>query len=431
MTTNVTIISVFGHRNKGDAAIFASLVSHVEALVPDVAIAAVVRQPETENPLYPMLRIEEQLLRSISRFRPVKLLQMLWFSLVSLLWVEGGGRVGILLPKRKQRTLEAIAQADLVLSCGGGFLHDSFPGFVVHLFEMYVAKRLGRPVVLVGQSVGPFRSAWSRWLARSVLSRCDVILPRERISERYLSEELGVSGPKVTLIPDLAFTLVGHAGEGPRPLEASKARLAGGRDVLGVTVRFWNFPGQPGRVTTRNADFQRKLSAVLDGLIESTGLKVVFFPQAITAGFLSFDDRMVSRKVAAMMQHGGEVTLIEDDLSVAELRRMIGECKLFVGTRMHSNIFALTAGVPTLGIAYLPKTQGIMDLTGVGHLVVGIEASVEELHRAAQRLVDEQEDIRDRLQERIPELQDWIRTTLAKVFSEMLTSQSSEDEACR
>lgn len=414
---SITIISVFGHRNKGDAAIFANLVSQVEAISPDARISAVVRNPRTERVLYPDLRIEEQLLCSSARSRWLKFLQMLWFALGSLAWMYWRRLGSFLLPARKRRAIEAISEAGLVLSCGGGFLHDSYPGFVIHLFEMHVAQRLGKPLVLVSQSIGPFRSAWSRRLAHRVLDRCEAILPRERISLKYLTGQLHITRPRIELTPDLAFLNTEARGGDSRLRTEIVASIPEGARIVGVTARYWNFPSRRSEARYLNEDFHQKLGHLLDSLVETTGLNVVFFPQAITRDFNDFDDRAVARRVAATMAHRESVLLIEDDISVAEIRFMIGRCELFVGTRMHSNIFALTAGVPTLAISYLPKTPGIMELAGLGDLVVGMDADLAEFIDVSRKLLTRQSEIRELLRDRIPEIQTTISGTLSRVIS--------------
>ena len=416
MRPRITIISVFGHRNKGDAAIFRSLLLHVERLHPGAEIAAVVRHPETERDLYPRIRIEEQLLRSTAARRPVKLLEMVRFALGCLLWVASRPLGCALLPTRKRSALDAIARAELVLSCGGGFLHDSFPGFVVHLFEMYVVQRLGKPLILTGQSIGPFRSHWSRRLARRILDRCDLILPRERISLEYLRSDLGVTRPGILLIPDLAFSPDEGLGEPAGRTGSTAARIVRGPGLVGVTVRHWNFAGRASEAGDLNRRFQEILSDILDSLVARTGYRIVFFPQAISAGFSARDDRAIARKVAGTMEHGEAVTLIEEDLPVPELRQAIARCDLFVGTRMHSNIFALSAGVPTLAISYLPKTRGIMELVGLGEHVVDMTAGTERFQEGLRRLVESQDEIRSLLRKRMPD----IRASIADVLSQAI-----------
>ena len=52
---------------------------------------------------------------------------------------------------------------------------------------------------------------------------------------------------------------------------------------------------------------------------------------------------------------------------------MIGLVDLFVGTRMHSNIFALSQHVPCVAIAYEVKTNGIMRMFDLSDHVINIE----------------------------------------------------------
>ena len=46
---------------------------------------------------------------------------------------------------------------------------------------------------------------------------------------------------------------------------------------------------------------------------------------------------------------------------------------VFLGTRMHSNIFALSGRVPVIAIGYLHKTQGIAAQVGIEDWVIDIQ----------------------------------------------------------
>ncbi len=193
----IVIISVFGHRNKGDAAIFQSLYWHVTRFAPEADVTVVARFPEKEREVYPYIRFEEQLLRSEARNDIGKMFEVLWFALGSLLWLLWRRAGRFVLPVRKCTSLAVLEEADLVLSCGGGFLHDSIRGYVVHLFEMAVVKLLGKRLNLVAQSIGPFRTARSQFLARHVLNRADLIVCREEKSRQYIRDFLRLTRPPI------------------------------------------------------------------------------------------------------------------------------------------------------------------------------------------------------------------------------------------
>lgn len=418
-----TIISVFGHRNKGDAAIFRSLFEHLGNALPGVQISAVVRQPDTEGNQYPQIQVGEQLLRSQARRKSVKGLMMAWSALACVLWRFWPGFGRRLLSERKRRSLELMAEADLIVSCGGGFLHDGFPGFVVHLFELHMARALRKPVLLVSQSIGPFRRRWARRLTRRILNRCHVILPRERRSLAYLKEELGVTRPRLWLIPDLAFDSFEQEASGFGDELAYLRHLREGHTVIGVTVRQWAFPGRGSEAWALNSLFRENLGDLLSSLIETRDVHLVFFPQAVTENFSASDDRAVARSVAEHLGRPGDVTLLEDDFPVPRLRALIGSCHLFVGTRMHSNIFALSAGVPTLAIAYLPKTRGIMESIGLGDYVVAMDGGFEELRVGFERLERDQERIRSHLRDEIPAIRATIPRVIGMAIGEVMPGQ--------
>ena len=76
----------------------------------------------------------------------------------------------------------------------------------------------------------------------------------------------------------------------------------------------------------------------------------------------------------------------------------------FVGTRMHSNIFALSMGVPVLAIGCQPKTSGLMEQLGLGEWTVPIDSlEPHRLQDAYRRLVARGPDVRQRLASAIPE----------------------------
>jgi colanic acid/amylovoran biosynthesis protein len=56
------------------------------------------------------------------------------------------------------------------------------------------------------------------------------------------------------------------------------------------------------------------------------------------------------------------------------LRALITRSRIFLGTRFHSCIFAMMAGRPTFAIAYLPKTEYIMNDLKLSHRHTPIDA---------------------------------------------------------
>ena len=97
--------------------------------------------------------------------------------------------------------------------------------------------------------------------------------------------------------------------------------------------------------------------------------------------------------------------LLNDVYEPEQLKGMIACMDVFVGTRMHSNIFAIGAGIPTAAIAYQQKTSGIMEELGFADLVIDIgDITEDKLVALYRRLCDRQAAIRDHLQSVIPQV---------------------------
>jgi colanic acid/amylovoran biosynthesis protein len=84
------------------------------------------------------------------------------------------------------------------------------------------------------------------------------------------------------------------------------------------------------------------------------------------------------------------------------LPSVYGQLDLLVGSRMHSNIFALSAGVPVLAIAYLPKTEAMMSSLGLEEFTLKIESiTSDNLIKRFDELWTQRHQVRTNLHSRL------------------------------
>ncbi len=129
----------------------------------------------------------------------------------ALRWLVGrlgvGGRVEPI------SEVTAIAEADLVIGLGGGYLNGSTTvagtlSVFFLLLPLMLATRLRRPTVLAPQSYGPFGRRTQVRLVRSCLNRVDRIVVREDVSLDLLSS----AGVDETSSWSAAWTVPSHSG---------------------------------------------------------------------------------------------------------------------------------------------------------------------------------------------------------------------------
>lgn len=289
----------------------------------------------------------------------------------------------------KRQLVEAFAAADLVLACGGGYIYETQPprGLLAQLVSLLpwtifllgghlLALALGKPLVLLPQSIGPFQERIYRAIATWIVRRAKLTLVRERESLALL-ERLGASA-NACYAPDLAFGMPSAPVSAARELlaEAGLDPSSPGRRI-GMTLLDW---AAQSRAFAEQHDYERAIVGCIDALT-AAGDWVVLFAQCHSA-YEAWDDHQVNLRVRAQARQPERIVLFSPIVRPELLQAMYGQMDAFVGTRMHSVILATNAGVPVLAISYLHKSQGIMRELGLAERCFDIRSVT------AKQLVD-------------------------------------------
>lgn len=245
--------------------------------------------------------------------------------------------------------------SDAVIDLSGDMLTEDYGPHVAwsHYLPILRALVQRRPYFICAQSIGPFH--WTRAIARFLLNRAQAVTVRDAISHAYLLK-IGVRPEVLQQTADMAFLLPCEADGVPAKLRAMG--IDPERPILGVSVsrlvgdKFDRQEGRPGAFLTLMRD-------CIDAVAQRHDLQVLLTPH-VTGPSAVKDDRIVSRELAAMLAPALRVAVIEEDLRPQAIKGFISQCSLFVGTRMHANIAALSSHVPIVAIAYSHKTPGIM-----------------------------------------------------------------------
>ncbi|MFW6069925.1 MAG: polysaccharide pyruvyl transferase family protein [bacterium] len=323
-------------------------------------------------------------------------------SVAAVLSYRIGGLASLrLMPRRLRPLLRAYFEADLVVSSAGNFLYSSgrlgLP-FIIAIYTMAYALLARKRLYNMPQTVGPLRRGWEKWLVRRIVSRMPLFLVRDDVSRRQL-DEIGAWHDGCRLVPDLAFALPRDSrARGQRLLQRSGVR-GGQRPALGITLINW---GAQNRHFTGQEAYESAVAAAARTFVNAYGGRCVLFAQ-VRGPSEAEDDRIPARRVRDRLADLGEaVVMVEEEATAAELKAAYGCMDLFMGTRLHSNIFALTEHVPAITIQYQPKTRGVLRMLGLEEWVIEIEEVDEERLRALlDRLWQERETLERYLQTRL------------------------------
>ncbi len=342
-------------------------------------------------------------------------------SLLAVIGYRLTGRPRFLLPGQQVRALlQAYFDADVVISAAGNFLYTSGRlgiSFLLALFTIFYAQLAGKPTYTLPQTLGPIRRRHENWLAKQVLSRMRLVLVRDPISHQVW-KDWAVPYPQGLLHPDLAFAqpVSPRRQEAVELLERSGLKLDGQHPRMGVTAIQW---GAQSRAFDRQSQYEKALISAIRDFLQSPGRQVVLFSQ-VHGPTPPEDDRLAARRImSALGDQAKGVFLVDQPLSASVLKAAYGQMDLFLGTRLHSNIFALTEGVPVVAIGYQYKTRGIMRMLDLEEWVLDIEqVAGENLLHLVREAWAAREQTRSHIRTVLPQIREQASTAGALIAAD-------------
>lgn len=249
-----------------------------------------------------------------------------------------------------------------VILAGGGYFYSSrrlVNGTLVHLcVQTRVATRLAARVVMMPQSLGPFRHRWDRALCRWALRDVAPVIVRETVS--------GGSDLKPQVCPDAAFYGFPQAGGiKTDPVEAPTRALGSKELILTAVVMDWRWASGSNESFSSYVEEMRKL---VDMAVKR-GWTVVL------AGHSSMPEQMQDDIALAwtIRESVSNVrTRVFTSTDPDALRNLYRLSDVVVASRLHASIMALVEGTPALALAYQPKAFGTFREIGLGDMVIGI-----------------------------------------------------------
>jgi polysaccharide pyruvyl transferase WcaK-like protein len=348
-------------RNVGDMAMMHVATERLAQLWPDAAIEVLTDVPEPLSILCPTatpLRAHGRNLWLQPDFLPGKLQRRLpepWPEAIrakapralNLFW-----RLKLRQHPEKAdaiaRFVRSVDEADLVLVSGMGGITDYFPNYARRLLEAMNLALAGkkRPVVMVGQGMGPLNDAELRARAAAILPRVDLIALREKRASAPLLKALGVPAERVATTGDDAIEM------------AHEGRLDELGNGIGINLRLADYSGV-------SSGALRHLRQVFAAMSERLGAPLVALPVSRVPGEEDMNTiRQLMPDDSAELERGFAVHTPQD------LIQQVQRCRVVITGSYHAGVFALANGIPTVGLAqsayYVDKFLGLADMFGTG-----------------------------------------------------------------
>lgn len=380
--------------NRGDAAILRGLAAALEQQIPGVELTITSRYPTSstyllQRPVAPDLfsaqgRSGGRLRRLLKRWRP----QLLWLAANPQL--RGLSRY---LAAQDRRTIESLRGYDAVIQVGGSFFVDLYGA---PQFETPFASLIAdRPLYLIGHSLGPFERRGYRGLMARLMGGARQVAIREQESRTLLA----AAGLPLATVSDGADT----AWLVPAPPRARPDASARGK--VAITLR--ELAPFDRRLGITQMQYDTAFAKLIDHIIDR-GYDVEALSTCTGIDSYHRDDRMNALRLKGLVREPDRFHVVMDELNDVQLGERLAQCRLLVGTRLHSAIIAMNFGTPAIALNYEHKSRGTMrqldlpecaaDLGELldGRLVARVDAALDDLPGLETRTAVAVERERDR-----------------------------------
>ncbi|MBR3116902.1 MAG: polysaccharide pyruvyl transferase family protein [Bacilli bacterium] len=411
--TKITITNAYTWYNKGDAGILLATIDILKKIYKNVEFNILSFTPKIDEKKYckdPCINKVYSNILNPYPYKKGKIGRMFAIIKLFIRLIILHIRLKVCKSKTidKIDSLRVLRDSDIIIVCGGGFLGGKKYESIMHLYQIYIDTLFAKPVYIMGTSIEPIKKKTIKFLTERILKKVDFVFARERITYNYLSSFLQKN--KYELIPDMAFALK------PQDIKIDFIdNLTKDNNILfGITVRNWNFPYSKNKKEAMN----NYIKSIVDLMIKEFKIrkcKFIFIPQVTV---YTGDDTIIAKKIKNLLPKKNRNNFIirSDDWSPNEIKSVIGKMNFFIGTRMHSNIFATSMCIPTTAIAYEKKTNGIMETVGLEDYIVEIDQiNSNILLEKIENMIKNEKQIRLKLNNRIIEINKEIQSKIEKV----------------
>lgn len=329
-------------------------------------------------------------------------------------------RTGIL--KDTTPYIQEVLNADIVIDFSGDIWGDNadFLGqdrFEVGLLKDRVAQLLGKTVVMLAGSPGPFNAKKNLTLAKEVYKSFSLVTNREPISTKLLQAQ-GFDTSRTRTLACPAFLFEPAKEEEIKVLPEVVVLMAehSSKPLVGFIVCGWNFEEGPFDKTNRTDEEFTKFAETIEFITEELGARVCLMSHSN-----GFDippapfrlkhgrDYETIKQLESVLRNRGisqDFLVLNEVYETWQIKGLIKQFDMLVSGRVHAAVAALSQNVPTVIIDYghepkAHKLSGFAEVVGVTEYVAN-PCSVADLKEKTHNCYIQRVEYKQYLEKTIP-----------------------------
>jgi colanic acid/amylovoran biosynthesis protein len=279
------------------------------------------------------------------------------------------------------------------------------------VFPLLLSIRVNKKTIIYSQSIGPLENKVSQIIFKYIAPKFTKIYLREKVC-LSLFDELGITLDNVEVIPDSAFYLNIEKEE-----DKEIAIFNNQNFKVGITARPHEF-----RSSNQDELYENYIDSLvynISWLVQEKNSTVYLFPQVIGPAAIE-NDLLALNYIYEKLDDNVKksVVYLKNDYSPRELKKLYSHMDIFIATRLHSAIFAMSSGVPTINISYHgTKSKGIMGMVGLEKYIIDIDKITNDnLQEKINNIIKNKIDIKNKLLNEVKKLNEELENSMSKVI---------------
>ena len=324
----------------------------------------------------------------------------------------------------RNQYLRRLLESDVVVALAGGDSFSDIYGlgrlWYVALPQL-LALLLGRPLVLLPQTIGPFQTALGARIARTILRHARWIYTRDTDSLGEVERLLGHRPRHASFAYDMGFAL------NPLPpapdVQAMVQNLRHQGDLVGLNVSGLLYSGgyTGGNQFGLRLDYREMIRRLILWFIER-GAQVLLVPHVHGGPETVESDITACQQIREALRPSCQGRLhAAGALNHHHVKWVIGQCDFFLGSRMHACIAAVSQAVPALGLAYSRKFAGVFRTLEAEDLVVDLTRhDLPGVLRLVEERFQKRNELRQKLEQTAPKVRESVLGLFKRIEQQVL-----------
>lgn len=215
----------------------------------------------------------------------------------------------------------------------------------------YIAMKCNIPLIIMPQTIGPFKDPENYKEAESILKYAKEVYVRD---DKFV-EELNKMGVNYQMTKDLSAYMQPEAWDidiKPNSVGINVSGLAYSNKFLDTAGQFETYPIFIERLINK---------------FRADGTTVYLIPHSYNVNNPETNNDDIEACSAAYNRLAvkTDVVYVDKDLISPQVKYVISQMSFFIGTRMHANFAAIYTNVPVFGLAYSYKFEGAFKANGL------------------------------------------------------------------